>query len=75
MFFNISTPTPRIYVACLAAYNNGILHGCWVDADQSFEDIWQEIRDMLASSPIPGAEEHAIHDYDGFGGESTKKLT
>jgi antirestriction protein len=22
---------------------------------------------MLAASPIPGAEEYAIHDYDGFG--------
>ena len=25
---------PRIYVACLAAYNNGYLHGVWIDADQ-----------------------------------------
>ena len=32
--------TPRIYVACLAAYNNGRLHGRWIDADQSVEDIW-----------------------------------
>lgn len=24
---------PRIYVACLAAYNNGHLHGRWIDAD------------------------------------------
>ena len=24
--------TPRIYVACLAAYNNGRLHGRWIDA-------------------------------------------
>jgi Antirestriction protein (ArdA) len=22
----------RIYVACLAAYNNGYLHGKWIDA-------------------------------------------
>ena len=25
---------PRIYVACLAAYNNGHLHGAWIDAAQ-----------------------------------------
>jgi Antirestriction protein (ArdA) len=25
---------PRIYVACLAAYNNGYLHGAWIDAIQ-----------------------------------------
>ena len=60
--------TPRIYVACLAAYNNGQLHGAWIDADQSADAIHDEIRAMLASSPIPGAEEWAIHDYEDFGG-------
>lgn len=59
---------PRIYVACLAAYNNGQLHGAWIDADQSADAIHDEIRAMLASSPIPGAEEWAIHDYEDFGG-------
>jgi len=60
--------TPRIYVACLAAYNNGQLHGAWIDADQSADAIHEAIRAMLASSPIPGAEEWAIHDYEDFGG-------
>ena len=59
---------PRIYVACLAAYNNGQLHGAWIDADQSADAIHDEIRAMLAASPIPGAEEWAIHDYEDFGG-------
>ena len=59
--------TPRIYVACLAAYNNGRLHGRWIDADQSTDDIWHEVQAMLAESPEPGAEEWAIHDYEGFG--------
>ena len=45
------TTTPRIYVACLAAYNAGTLHGAWIDADQSAEAIWAEIRAMLATSP------------------------
>lgn len=58
---------PRIYVACLAAYNNGILHGAWIDADQEPWAIWDAIRAMLAASPFPGAEEHTIHDYEGFG--------
>ena len=58
---------PRIYVACLAAYNNGRLHGRWIDADQSVDDIWSEVQAMLAASPEPGAEEWAIHDYEGFG--------
>jgi antirestriction protein len=58
---------PRIYVACLAAYNNGRLHGEWIDADQDAEDIWSEVQRMLAASPEPGAEEWAIHDHEGFG--------
>ncbi|MBA4801082.1 MAG: antirestriction protein ArdA [Euryhalocaulis sp.] len=58
----------RIYVACLAAYNNGILHGAWIDADQDAHAIRAEIQAMLARSPIAGAEEYAIHDYESFEG-------
>ena len=58
----------RIYVACLAAYNNGILHGRWIDALQDAEAIVEEIGAMLKASPIAGAEEFAIHDYEGFEG-------
>jgi len=58
----------RIYVACLAAYNNGILHGCWIDADQDTDGIWSSITAMLKASPIEEAEEYAIHDYEGFEG-------
>ena len=58
---------PRLYVACLAAYNNGYLHGRWIDATTP-EEVWAEVRAMLATSPIPEAEEHAIHDYEGFEG-------
>ncbi|WP_265518230.1 antirestriction protein ArdA [Nitratireductor luteus] len=59
---------PRIYVACLAAYNNGYLHGRWIDADQEPEAIQAEISAMLNASPIFGAEEWAIHDHEGFEG-------
>lgn len=58
--------TPRIYVACLAAYNNGILHGCWIDLDESRDGVWKHVQQMLKSSPLPAAEEWAIHDYEGF---------
>ncbi len=60
--------TPRIYVACLAAYNNGMLHGQWIDANKDAQEIQYEIKDMLATSPIANAEEWAIHDHEGFGG-------
>jgi antirestriction protein len=61
------TTTPRIYVACLAAYNNGHLHGCWIDCDQDADAIKEQIQAMLKTSPIPNAEEWAIHDHEGFG--------
>ncbi|MGX1744454.1 antirestriction protein ArdA [Bosea sp. NPDC055353] len=59
---------PRIYVACLAAYNNGYLHGAWIDADQDADQIRDEIAVMLSRSPVEDAEEYAIHDYKGFEG-------
>lgn len=58
---------PRIYVACLAAYNNGCLHGRWIDATTP-DEVMDEVRAMLAASPLPDAEEWAIHDYEGFEG-------
>jgi len=58
---------PRIYVASLADYNNGRLHGTWLDATQDPDELYAAITTMLAASPEPGAEEFAIHDYEGFG--------
>ncbi len=59
--------TPRIYVACLASYNAGTLFGKWIDADQSADKIMSEISSMLRDSSEAGAEEWAVHDYEGFG--------
>jgi antirestriction protein len=59
---------PRIYVASLSDYNNGRLHGQWLDADQEVSALEQAVQAMLAASPDAGAEEYAIHDYDGFYG-------
>lgn len=58
---------PKIYVACLASYNNGKLHGKWIDANQDVADIQAEIDKILQTSTEPFAEEWAIHDYEGFG--------
>lgn len=60
-------PTPRIYVASLADYNAGQLHGTWLDARRDLAGLQAEIDDLLASSRLPDAEEWAIHDHDGFG--------
>ncbi len=44
----------RIYAACLASYNNGTLHGEWIDLDGKDEsDVDEEIRLMLKASPYP----------------------
>ncbi len=59
--------TPRIYVACLAAYNNGHLHGAWIDVEDE-DGIREAVRDILKTSPTPDAEEWAIHDYEYFDG-------
>jgi antirestriction protein len=60
-----TTTTARVYVACLASYNNGTLYGKWIDAD---DDIDGKVQAMLDKSPTPYAEEWAIHDYEGFHG-------
>lgn len=60
------SPAMKIYVACLAAYNSGRLHGAWIDATSDTEAMQEAVDAMLAASPVADAEEWAIHDYDGF---------
>ena len=60
-------PSPAIYVASLADYNNGNLHGAWIDAAREPSDIQADIDAMLAQSLEPDAEEFVIFDYDQFG--------
>lgn len=62
-----SRPSPAIYVASLADYNNGVLHGAWIDAARDPADIKADIDAMLAQSHEPNAEEYAIFDYEQFG--------
>jgi len=46
----------RIYVADLAAYNNGRLHGVWIDASADVDDMQSEVAAMLRKSPCPNVE-------------------
>lgn len=67
----------QIYVADLAAYNSGHLHGRWIILeayDFDPESVHERIKDILAKgTELYGAEtvsiheEWAIHDYEGFG--------
>ena len=72
---------PRFYAACLASYNNGVLHGAWIDASTDVDEMREEIAAMLRASKfpnvtvecpetgedVPSAEEYAIHDHEGLG--------
>lgn len=55
--------TPRIYVACLASYNNGVLHGRWIDASADVADMWPEINAMLRESKFPNVTV-SVPDYE-----------
>lgn len=64
-------PTPSIWVGSLSDYNNGVLHGEWLDAAREEDDIQADIAAMLARSPTTArtgepAEEWGIFDYEGF---------
>jgi antirestriction protein len=64
--------TPRIYVADLAAYNSGRLVGQWIDLEDGSDLDHDEFVLWLAAVIdseilLPGHEEWAIHDYEGFG--------
>jgi antirestriction protein len=57
---------PRVWIASLADYNAGRLHGEWVDAAVEGDELVAEAKRIIAASPDPSAEEWAIFDYDNF---------
>ncbi len=59
-----TTTEPRIYVACLSCYNAGHLVGAWMDATDAEAFDIATLEHAKDASPC---EEHAIHDYEGFG--------
>lgn len=46
----------RLYIACLASYNNGVLYGKWIDASSDVEEMQEEISTILRGSPYPNAK-------------------
>jgi antirestriction protein len=63
------TLLPRVYVACLACYNAGKLHGHWIDADNDIESHLREAFGVSADDEILpcGGEEMLCHDNEDFG--------
>ena len=60
---NTNTNKNRIYIACLASYNAGYLHGAWIECDD-LETLEKGRDQVIQTSPVAGAEEWAIHDYE-----------
>src|SRR5215468_10906450 len=63
---------PQIWVGSLADYNDGRLHGAWLDAARDVAAIQGDIQAMLDASPLARetghpAEEWTILDFEGFG--------
>lgn len=54
----------QVYVACLASYNAGKLHGRWIEVSSDPDEMAESVAEMLADSPEAGAEEYAIHDTE-----------
>lgn len=62
----------KMYAACLASYNAGVLHGEWFDLEDYIENpegLLEDIQEkVLATSSQENAEEWAAHDYDSVSG-------
>lgn len=69
----------RVWIGCLASYNNGRLHGEWFDVSTDADENAENIAKVLRSSPYPNvtrvdpetgesyatAEEACCADYEG----------
>jgi antirestriction protein len=59
---------PRVYAACLSSYNNGVLHGAWIDATQGEDEMEAAIAVMLLGSKYPNVTVMCLDCAgDGFG--------
>lgn len=62
---SIQNETRRMFVRPLASYVAGDLFGEWIGCDCDAETMRDAIEAVLAQRP--GAEEWAVHDWEGFG--------
>jgi len=60
----------RVYIACLACYNEGYHVGEWYDADEAGEITVKQIHKDGDAPDSPWLVEHEelwVHDHEGFG--------
>lgn len=60
-------PNPQVWVGCLAAYNQGDLHGEWIECSYGSEHINERIAHIIKTSPAADAEEWLIFDQQDMG--------
>ena len=58
---------PRVWIGALSDYNNGSLHGEWMNADVEEAELIAQIHAMLAHAEEQPAEEWMIFDFEHFG--------
>jgi len=58
---------PKIYVLCAEDKQAKDKNGAWINANQSVEEIHDDINQMLSKSPRSNAKKWVIQDYDDFG--------
>ena len=66
---------PKVYMSCLGCYNEGRVHGMWIDTDElerryektntPTETPTDRNTDHMVACSRPFHDEWAIHDYDG----------
>jgi antirestriction protein len=56
--------SPSIYVSVLSDYNSSYLHGKWIDATLSVDEIWQDINKLYISSKFPNVTATVCNDCD-----------
>lgn len=61
---NQTVTTPSIYVSVLADYNSGYLHGKWIDASLSVDEIWQHINQLYTTSKYPNVIATVCNECD-----------
>ena len=53
---------PQVWAGALAAYNNGDLHGAWIDVTSDLDEVMAAVQEVLSTSPVKGEEEWDVMD-------------
>ena len=69
----MATDTPRVWIGCLAAYNDGRLYGRWEDVPTDPDDLRETIAKVLKGSPVPNAEEYFFADNENIPGPMSRE--